>query len=66
MVARGPEKLARIHTRAGRSGGLVEPPSSEVVLAEGYWSPTTGSPTRRTAGLFDRLDELSREIADAG
>ena len=66
MVALVPEKLARIHTRVDSPIVQVEPPFDEVVLAEGYWfaGDRLSDPAHRW--FFDRLDELSREIADAG
>jgi hypothetical protein len=45
---------------------MVEPPFDEVVLAEGYWyaSDRLSDPAHRW--LFERLDELARELATDG
>jgi hypothetical protein len=42
----------------------VEPPFGEVVLAEGYWfaADRLSDPAHRW--LFDRLDQLSAELAE--
>ena len=66
MVAVVPERLARMHLRADGPLVMVEPPFDEVVLAEGYWyaSDRLSDPAHRW--LFDRLDELARELATDG
>jgi DNA-binding transcriptional LysR family regulator len=63
MIAVVPERLARMHLADGGPITVVEPPFGEVVLAEGYWfaADRLSDPAHRW--LFDRLDQLSAELA---
>jgi DNA-binding transcriptional LysR family regulator len=65
MVAALPERLARLHVRAGGPLVMVEPPFGEALLIEGYYfSPNRlADPAHRW--LFDRLDEVRDELAVA-
>jgi DNA-binding transcriptional LysR family regulator len=64
MVAVVPERLARMHQADSGPITVVEPPFGEVVLAEGYWfaADRLSDPAHRW--LFDRLDQLSAELAE--
>ena len=55
-----------MHLRPDGPLVMVEPPFDEVVLAEGYWyaSDRLSDPAHRW--LFDRLDELAKELASDG
>jgi DNA-binding transcriptional LysR family regulator len=64
MVAVVPELLARIHLRPDSPVVLVEPPFSEVVLAEGYWFAHDRLSDSAHRWLFARLDELASELAN--
>jgi DNA-binding transcriptional LysR family regulator len=63
MVALVPQKLADIHTRVDGPVVQVEPPFSEVVLAEGYWFGTDRLSDPAHRWFFARLDELAAELA---
>jgi DNA-binding transcriptional LysR family regulator len=66
MVAVVPEILARMHVRGGDSRlVIVEPPFSEIVLAEGYYFSEHRLSDPAYRWLFGRLDAVAAELAGA-
>jgi DNA-binding transcriptional LysR family regulator len=63
LVAVVPERLARIHARAGSALVQVEPPFGRVVLAEGYWFTPDRLTDPAHQWLYARLDEVGTALA---
>jgi DNA-binding transcriptional LysR family regulator len=63
LVAVVPERLARMHSRAGGPLVQVEPPFGQVLLAEGYWFARDRLADPAHRWLFARLDEVGEVLA---
>lgn len=66
LVAVVPERLARLHTRAGGPLVQVEPPFGPVPLREGYWFARARLADPAHQWLFARLDEIGEVLTPGG
>jgi DNA-binding transcriptional LysR family regulator len=62
LVGVVPERLAKLHAGGDRPLVQVEPPFSEVVLAEGYWFAQDRLADPAHLWLFERFEEVGRAL----